>query len=873
MKKLLILFFCITSLLPAAAQQPDVVSAEYLTERFGQQLSRFPQEKIHMHTDKAAYILGEKIWFRLFMVNALSHFPESASRYIYTELVNPFDEVVMRVKIRPDSTGIFHGYIALEDSLPGGTYTLRAYTGFMRNLDEDYFFRKSVEVISPFAKDVHPEVSFDYTPDSRKVTAYIRFRDVKTGAGMRPGNVEVSTEKGPQVVGWEGKDSTFRVKLALRDYAHRVMQVGFGNYKQYIPLAVTGDTYDVSFFPEGGHLLAGTSCRVAFKALRPDGLGETLEGMIVTEAGDTVTKILTQHKGMGFFDIKPEPGKKYYAVCMNADGVPGRFELPAATGGAYSLKVTNLNDKMYVSVQHAADVQSKDSLFLVMHLRGIVEYAEWWDPGVENMLFQKKDFPSGVSHLMLLDKHGNILSERLFFSLGKDQAEAAFRADRPEYNPRERVRAEVRVTDPDGQPLSGNFSVAVTDDADVEPDTTRSILSTLLLSSELRGYIEDPEYYIRNDNAASRMALDILLMTQGWRRYPVPEMIGGKFAKPRYPLEVGQCISGYVKSIFRGKKLASSALNLLSPDQSFITSTQTDSTGHFMFCGFEFPDSTRYLIHAFSEKGRKNVELVLDTDTFPEVKMPVPLYGRFLEKALPLEYIEKSDQRLTAETGIRNVLLDEVVIVGHRRPKTEYESVSSKTISSKQLQQYGSTSLKTVLMGIPGVFVMGDKITYRGDGTLVFLVDGSLMDDPLMIESVLDVMPLDDVEQIDLIKDGATMVYAPGGADAIIAITTKTGFVQGPPQSRYNVGLIKPLGYQKPEAFYAPTYETEQQKTDITPDLRTTIHWQPDVQVPPDGSASFDFYTADARTSYSVVIEGLTPEGKLFRAKGRVEVK
>lgn len=873
MKKLLILIFCFACLLPAGAQDAGIVSADLLTEHFAKQLRQFPQEKIHMHTDKPAYIIGEKIWFRLFLVNALFHFPESASRYVYTELVNPFDEVVRRVKIRPDTTGIFQGYIALEDSLPGGTYTLRAYTGFMRNLDEDYFFRKTIQVVSPLAKSVQPEVSFEYVPDTRKVTAHIRLRNMKTRGSLRPEKVSVSTEKGPQIVSWEGKDSTFRVKFGIKDFTHRLMMLEFGNYKQYIPVTVSGETYDLSFYPEGGHLLSGTPCRVAFKALRPDGLAETINGLVLTETGDTITKIRSQHKGMGFFDLTPEPGKKYYAVCTNEEGVPGRFELPPATGGAYSLKVTNLSDKIYVSVLHASDMQPKDSLFLLMHLRGIVEYADWWSPETESMLFHKKDFPSGISHLMLMDKYGNTLSERLVFLLGKDQAEAGFSTDRPDYKPREHVRAEVRVTDSSGQPLAGDFSVAVTDDNDVEPDTTRSILSTLLLSSELRGYIEDPEFYIRNNGSVSRMALDILLMTQGWRRYPVPEVMEGKYLRPLFPLEAGQCISGHVESVFRGKMLSGSVLNLLSPDQSFITSTETDSTGRFMFCGFEFPDSTHYLIHAFSEKGKRNVQLVLDEDTFPEVNMPVPLRARFFEDALSLDYIEKSDQRMTAETGIRNVFLEEVVIVGHQRPKTPYENVSSKSITSKDLQMYGNISLKTVLMGIPGIFVVGNKITFRGNGTVKFLIDGFLMDDPMMIESTLNMMSLDEVEQIDLIKDGAAMVYAVSGADAVVAITTRTGTGNVKPESRFNVGFIMPLGYQKAEAFYAPKYETEEQKMNITPDLRTTIHWQPDVQVSADGRASFDFYTADARTSYSVVIEGITQEGKLFRGTGKLEVK
>lgn len=873
MKKLFILLFCFFGLSSVTAQEARTVSADQISANFWEQARLFPQEKIHMHTDKPSYVVGEKIWFRLFLVNALSHFPESASRYIYTELVNPLDEVVQRVKIRPDADSLFHGYLALEDSLPGGIYTLRAYTGFMRNLDDDYFFRKTVQIISPLAKSVQPEAIFDYTPDNSKVTAHIRFRDVENNITLRPQTVTVSTEKGPLIASWEAKDSTFRVKFGLEDYRHRVMLVEFGNCRQYIPVTVADETYNISFFPEGGHLLLGTACRVAFKVLQPGGLSESVAGVIVEEGGDTITKIRSMHKGMGFFDFTPEPGKKYYADCTNAAGVPGRFNLPEAVNGGHSLKVTNVNDKLYVSVLHSSDITTSDSLFLLIHLRGIVEYADWWNPANESMFFTKKDFPSGMSHVLLLDKKGNTLSERLVFIYGEDQAVTAFEPDQPEYKSRERVHAKVKVADAAGNPLTGNFSVSVTDNKDVQADTTRTILSTLLFSSELRGYIEDPEFYIRKNDPASRMALDILLMTQGWRRYPVPDVVNGKLTRPLYPLEAGQCISGYVKSLFRNKMLNRSTLNLLSPDASYVGAAESDSTGRFMFCGFEFPDSTHYLVHAFSEKGKQNVELQLDSDTFPEVKQRVPLYGEPLNAAFSLQYIQKSDQRITYQSGIRNTFLEEVVIVGKKKSKSAYQDVSSKSITSQQLQKYGNTSVKTVLMGIPGVFVVGDKISFRGTGTLKFLLDGYLMEDPSLIESTLNSMNLDEIEQIDLIKGGATMVYSVSGADAIIAITTKMGDLNRKPEPRFNVGFIMPLGYQKPEAFYAPVYETEKQKLDMIPDLRTTIHWEPNVKVLPDGTASFQFYTADMLTDYSVVIEGISRDGKIIRRVEQLHVK
>jgi uncharacterized protein YfaS (alpha-2-macroglobulin family) len=110
----------------------------------------FPQEKSYVQTDKAGYFSGERIWFRAHMVDALTHRPIFISRYIYVELIDPLDDVVQRVKVRPDSTGAYSGHIDLEDDLAQGAYTLRAYTQYMRNRGEEFFFRRSIQVLDPF---------------------------------------------------------------------------------------------------------------------------------------------------------------------------------------------------------------------------------------------------------------------------------------------------------------------------------------------------------------------------------------------------------------------------------------------------------------------------------------------------------------------------------------------------------------------------------------------------------------------------------------------------------------------------------------------------------------------------------------------------
>ena len=140
---------------------------------FSQQLSHFPQEKIHLQTDRGIYMSGETLWFRAHLVDALMLKQANASRYVYVELVNPLGNLVERVKIRPDSLGCFYGHIPLGEDLPEGNYSLRAYTWFMQNIGEEYFPHKLIYISDPVSEAISPEIS--YSTENNDVHAEIHF--------------------------------------------------------------------------------------------------------------------------------------------------------------------------------------------------------------------------------------------------------------------------------------------------------------------------------------------------------------------------------------------------------------------------------------------------------------------------------------------------------------------------------------------------------------------------------------------------------------------------------------------------------------------------------------------------------------------------
>ena len=155
---------------------------------------------------------------------------------------------------------------------------------------------------------------------------------------------------------------------------------------------------------------------------------------------------------------------------------------------------------------------------IVAQSRGRMLYDQTWPAGMGRILFRRAELPSGVIQLLLLDMQGNPLSERLFFNPGDEVAHTCVNV-KPEggkYTARGKVTVEIEVTDAAGNPLSGDFAVSVTDRAAVPERESAGIEADLLLCSELKGYIEQPDRYFESpENLAE---LDNLLLTQGWKR-------------------------------------------------------------------------------------------------------------------------------------------------------------------------------------------------------------------------------------------------------------------------------------------------------------------------------------------------------------------
>mgnify|MGYP000787102349 CR=1 FL=1 len=804
----------------------------------------------------------------------LEKISDAVERYVYVELVNPLGNLVERVKIRPDSLGCFYGHIPLGEDLPEGNYSLRAYTWFMQNIGEEYFPHKLIYISDPVSEAISPEIS--YSAENNDVHAEIHFLSKPDNRSVTPTQAilfpDGDRDKEGKVLSLEGENIhyTFKKKEIPASRTFLLQTVYDGKISnRYFRIPELSKTFDVAFFPEGGHAAQSTTIKMAFKAIDADGLSTEVEGQVFDEEGQVCADFKSQHLGMGSFRMYYVPGKKYHAVCSDGTGVSKRFDLPEPSPDAISLNTLWSRDYLRVSLSKSPDTPLGTSLTLVAHLRGIVLYAQPWDDKQNYVDFEKDFFPAGIVHFLLVDEGRNILSERLVFSLQKSAlAQTEVRLDRENYLAREKVDMDIQIKDINGNPMSGNFALAVVDRTDVKPDTVSNIVSTLLLTSDLKGHIESPLSYLQ-DSRSSSYALDLLMMTQGWRKYNIPEVLKGNVTSALpYNLELGDEVSGKVEGLFSALKEGNISLLALKDSLIGTELTKPDRNGRFVFDKLEYPSGTHYIVQALSKKGSSKVFIELD----PYKSFPAPRIGcipRIEKPHIEENYMAKMDQKYTIENGMRVYNLAEVIVTGRRERvvKTEspfYSVGVSKVLTEEDVKKGHFISTYDLLRRLPGITITNNEVRYRFAPVMV------LLDNVPEENFDFDLLDVDDIK--DVFYSPATSVgplYGAAAGNGAIVVTTKNGFVQKNKMNS-NMQTITTLGYQQTVEFYSPAYDTEAKKESVKPDLRSTIYWNPSVQVDESGTVQVSFYTADSAADYGVVIEGVCTSGNLIYSGEKV---
>ncbi len=386
------------------------------------------------------------------------------------------------------------------------------------------------------------------------------------------------------------------------------------------PLQLVNNKADLQFFPEGGNLVSGVRQKVAFKAIGTNGLGINVNGIILDNANKEVGKFASSHLGMGYFFLTPEEGKTYHAKVELADGSQQIVDLPNPEASGLTLSVIN-DSTSRVSIRIEANEpyihsnRNKNFPLLIYSGGKSLTYTCKLEVEVITLDIQKRLLQPGINKVTLFSADGEPLCERLFFVQKNDQLNLQLLTDKTEYKKREKVSLLLNAKNTEDSTVSGHFSVSVTDENKVPEDENneRTILTNLLLTSELKGYVEQPNYYFNDTSENARDNLDALMLTQGYRLFEWKQVMDTNYAPLVYQPEKALDISGKVTNLF-GKPLANATINLIPYKGDTILTRESDKEGIFHFSNVAFTDTIHIALSAVNSKGRNSTKITYFKD-------------------------------------------------------------------------------------------------------------------------------------------------------------------------------------------------------------------------------------------------------------------
>jgi len=597
-----------------------------------------------------------------------------------------------------------------------------------------------------------------------------------------------------------------------------------------------------------------------------------------------VAAFSSSHLGMGVFEFEPEDGKTYKAKITYIDGSENIVEIPAAVNAGYSLKINSDGPKNVIVQILPGPVITASSaptgvISLIAQVGGIIYYAGKSKEGTKSFtaVIPKSKFPSGIVQFTLFSPTGEPLNERLVFIQNPDQLKLSLTTDRDTYSPRQKVKIGLDAKDSEDKPVIGSFSVSVTDETKVPFDeaSENNILSNLLLTSDLKGYIEKPGYYFTSVNEKTKTDLDILMLTQGYHRFEWKQLLNNNLPAIAYQPERTLEISGHLKTL-GGKPVVNGKVTLFTTKgQIFLIDTVSDNEGRFAFKDLIFRDSTKFVIQARTAKDRKNVQIELDNVSPQKVgrNKNLPDLQVDLNSDLSI-YLQNSkrlyDEQLKYGIGNHAIQLNTVVVNAKREPLVKNSDNlngpgnADQIIKGDVLETMGCAQIADCLQGrlLGVVFRGGTPYSTRSMNTPMTIVIDGITVDP----DILNDISANDIGSIEVLRSSMyTAIYGGRGGGGVLIVTTKRGDSNYSIQ-RYAPGIITytPKGYYKARTFYSPKYDDPKTNTQIA-DLRSTVYWAPNLITNKEGKASFDYFNPDGKGSYRVVVEGISADGNLGR--------
>ena len=832
---ILLLTFAVSSLYAQSEETNRILSYLQKAMNFNKVV---PQEKVYLHFDNMGYFENETLWFKAYVTRTDNGHPSDLSKVLYVELLNPTGDVLQTLKYPIDSLGMSHGEMKLDTILGSGLYEVRAYTRYMTNWGTNAVFSRVIPVFKT------PKQEGDYSDLTIVPIPY---------------HQRLPNRREPM--------DTLYVKV-----------VDDGLYTHDL-----NKTISVNFYPEGGDLIVGKRCRVAMLAVDDNGNPHKGNGFVMNEKGDVLASVQTDTLGRGCFELVPDTGKLTFQMRNLKKSERGNvqyFSLPQAKTEGCTLCLDAVSDQMLATLQCTDGICGNMLGYVLMHNGNIIRCDTIKAVPLLEIEMDRQAMPEGVNQLTVFDSWGRIMAERLFFICPKpnkaDSIQVVAKTER--LKPCGKVEMELHTYP------NANLSFSAMDAHTMTNGKQGNMKTWMLLSSDVRGYIHNVDYYFEADDKKHRQDADLLMLTQGWRRYDWRLMSERYTFRKAQPIEDQFYLNGKLRE-YRKRNPVSNVKLYVSlynkQGQSLLGNAVTDSLGNYAF-KMPFVDGEwKMFIYTTRDmkKGekRKTYYVGIDRQFSPSPRYLTPLETEILHPLKPNAFVRNPFAELDEEDEFipiteKNHVLNNVTVKAKRRYFTNDDWRWKNEAYGKQyasLYYNADRELDNILdrgEPVPTIvgFIMGklktelDEYGYKTrdmDRQINYIYDNDegrevgFLDEAKSIYIVFNEQMSPSLGRWDIIQHPKHNIYVYIYSHRIFS-------------SESNKGLRRTYfqGFNQ-----ASTFKTEDYNV-IPPmaDFRRTIWWQPDITTDAQGKAKVEFFNNSTCEEMYISVEGMTSDGKIL---------
>lgn len=593
-----------------------------------------------------------------------------------------------------------------------------------------------------------------------------------------------------------------------------------GHNNQNIPL-------EFKLFPESGILLAGVRNRIAFKASSKNGLPVEVSGRVF-ENEKEISNFKSLHNGMGSFYINPVSGRNYTVRLDSHQGEIHPFPTIKEAGMTLSL-LENMDDTLSLKIYNTE--KNPQSFYVQVQTRGIPSVIASGE--VKDSLTVKLpliDVPYGISEVMLLNSSAVPVAERLVNIKPGKTITITAEISKGQANRRDRIGIKINAKDQNGVPIVAQLGATVYDGIYHDPSDGMDIQTHYLISNQVRGKIHNPGYYFDAANHDRHAAMDLLLMTQGWRSYKWSQE-ALKEMKPYDEPIIADTISGVLlsKKQKNNEKLQE-ALIMFNAQQSVSQLVEVKGGNTFQVSAENMQIGKDIYIKHF---GQPNDYEITVTDPFQ--KLNDNKLWKMIRYPYSAEVQNKDKDSIKLDLTGRSIRLEEVVISAKKENVFRDKYIGS--LDSLAKYQNNTDRAHGSWLNCPAGD--GDELPIEGKTYIVWTGPNPPSSHPFAFNST----------------------------------NTKRIVYRYPKYTEEELmkmfGIARTKGYYPEKVFYEPDYQMEQNSS---PDFRNTLLWEPNIITDENGEATIEFYTSDINSNFLGIIEGIGIDGSFGKTVFQLRV-